>query len=98
MLQMQTMHPFIQRLTFIIHCALSVDCYSRPELEIINLRKALVISHFMKHCCFGTAVAKYCNARCCCSVLSLNIYVHLSLYFAYLSVGLCCSRNVCVLL
>lgn len=92
------MHPFIQRLTFIIHCALSVDCYSRPELEIINLRKALVISHFMEHYCLSTAVAKYCNACCCCSVFSLNIYVRSSLYFACLSVGLCCSRDVCVLL
>lgn len=47
--------------TFIIHCALSVDCYFRPELQLINLRKALVISHFMKHYCLSTAVLWWQN-------------------------------------
>lgn len=59
---------FYLALTFIIHCVLSVDCYFRLELEIINLREALVILHFMKHSCLSTAVQWWQNAPCCCSV------------------------------
>lgn len=47
--------------TFIIHCTLSVGCYFRPELQLINLRKALVISHFMKHYCLSTVVLWWQN-------------------------------------
>lgn len=76
-----------------------MDCYFRLELEIINLREALVILPFMKPSCLSTAVQWWQNAQMLLvAVQCLDICVHSSLYFAYLSVDLRCGRHVRVLL
>lgn len=79
---------------FIIHCALSVDCYFRPELQLINLRKALVISHFMKHYCLSTAVLWWQNTLMLDAVQNcVLIFVCIQVFILLTSLKVLCYRS-----